>query len=280
MMKLFNFSPKDHLNEVIFENRNKNYGAYILRTEEGNILQKALFFGVAAFLTVAVIPLAINAYNQSKLVDDGITDYLPPHVLVDVEKQDIKKPDVVKIEPLPKNDVKIVQSQVPTPTKDPVVEKTIAKKSDMKDAVLGFAEKDGKETSKHVVIPTVDVPKGPTVDYVKPAEVIPVDDNVIVAKPDVEAKFPGGIDAFRNQVGKYFNQSDFDGTGELMRTTVTFVVEKDGTISNIKAAGNDSYFNKEAVKTVNMIKGKWIPAKVNGKNVRYAFKMPIAMQFD
>lgn len=279
MMKLFNFSPKDHLNEVIFENRNKNYGAYILRTEEGNILQKALFFGVAAFLTVAVIPLAINAYNQSSILEAPGSD-LPPIILEHIYQPDVEKPKPAELQSQTQPDVKTAQTELPTPTRFAIDEKTVTKKSEMDGAVAGFAEKDGKETSKHVVIPTVDVPKGPTVDYVKPAEVILEDDKKIFEKPDVEARFPGGIDAFRNQVGKYFNQSDFDGTGELMRTTVTFVVEKDGTISNIKAAGNDSYFNKEAVKTVNMIKGKWIPAKVNGKNVRYAFKMPIAMQFD
>ena len=64
-MKLFNFSPKDNLNEVIFENRNKEYGAYNLRREEGNILQKALLFGVSAFVTLAVLPLVINSFNQA-----------------------------------------------------------------------------------------------------------------------------------------------------------------------------------------------------------------------
>lgn len=277
-MKLFNFSPNDHLNEVIFENRNKEYGAYTLRTEEGNILQKALFFGVAAFLTVALIPLAINAFDQSATTEiPGFVS--PPIDLENIYQADKKKPDPVEAQPQTQPDVKTAQTQLPTPAKFTTDEKTVTKKSDLDGAVAGFAEKDGKETAINFVIPKVDVPKGPAVDYVKPAEK-PIDENAIVAKPDIEAKFPGGIDAFRNQVGKYFNQNDFEGTGGLMKTTVTFVIEKDGTISNIKAIGNDAYFNKEAIKTVNMIKGKWIPAKVNGKNVRYAFKMPVAMQFD
>ena len=278
-MKLFNFTPKDHLNEVIFENRNKNYGAYSLRTEEGNILQKALFFGVAAFLTVAAIPLVMNSFKDSASSNPPIIYNLPPSIDVEVPVE-IKKPEPVEAQPQTRPDVKTAQTQIPTSTKFATNEKTLTKKSDLDGAVAGFVEKNGKETTQHIVIPTVDVPIGPTANYVKPVEVIPVDDNVIVTKPDVDAKFPGGIDAFRNQVGRYFDQRSFDGTGDLMKTTVTFVVEKDGTISNIKATGNDAYFNKEAIKTVNMIKGKWIPAKVNGKNVRYAFKMPIAMQFD
>lgn len=278
-MKLFNFSPKDNLNEVIFEHRNKNYGAYILRTEEGNILQKALFFGVVAFVTVAAIPLIINSFTHTVSDTGGFTDRITPTDLIDVTKPDVTKPKPAQI-PQVRPDVKVVQSQIPTPTKFVEKEKTLAKKSDMDNAALGFEDKDGKDTNVNIVVPNVDIPKGPTIDYVKPVVTVPVDDNKIISTPDVEAKFPGGINAFRNQVGKYFDQRDFDGTGELMKTTITFVVEKDGSISSIKANGNDKYFNDEALRTIKKINAKWIPAQVKGKNVRYAFKMPISMQFD
>lgn len=279
MMKLFHFSPKDNLNEVIFEHRNKNYGAYNLRAEEGNILQKALFFGIAAFVSVAAIPLIINSFHHNDIPKDGGFVLPPPIVIVD--PVEIVKPEVVKAEPIQaRPDVKVVQSQIPTPTKFVEKEKTLAKKSDMDNAALGFDDTDGKDTKVNIVVPNVDVPKGPTIDFVKPVVTVPMDENRIVEIADVEAKFPGGINAFRNQVGKYFDQRDFDGTGELMKTTITFVVEKDGSISNIKANGKDKYFNDEALRTIQKINAKWIPAQVKGKNVRYAFKMPISMQFD
>lgn len=275
-MKLFNFH-QDNLNEVIFENRNKNYGAYQLRAEESNILQKALFFGVSAFITLAAIPLIVNMLSTKPIIDEGITDLAPINIM-DVYQKDPVKPEPVKIEQT-RPDVKVANTQLPTPTKFVKEEKTIATKSEMKDAAPGFDTKDGKDTKLNIVVPDIKVPVGPKVQDPKPF-VKPVDDNVIVNTPDVEAKFPGGINAFRNQVGKYFDQSNFDGTGELMKTNITFVVEKDGSISNIKADGKDKYFNAEALKTINKINVKWIPAQVKGKNVRYSFKMPISMQFD
>ena len=279
-MKLFNFSPKDNLNEVIFQNRNKEYGAYVLRKEEGNILKKALFFGIASVFTLAIIPLVITSYNRSSVIDNATPVELPPSILRDVDKPDIPKPDIVKTEPVVQNDLKVVQYQIPTPKKIVVKEKTFAKKSDMEHAALGFEDKAGKETKLTVFVPDVNVPTGPKVDYVKPEVVIPLDENKVFDRPDVEAKFPGGIDAFRNQVSKYFNQDSFDGSGDLLKTTITFIVEKDGSISNITANGSDASFNKEAIKTVGKIKSKFMPAQQKGKNVRYAFKMPIAMQFD
>ena len=46
---------------------------------------------------------------------------------------------------------------------------------------------------------------------------------------------------------------------------VTFVVERDGTISNIKVSGANTDFNKEAEKNNKRIKGKWNPAKFQRK---------------
>ena len=282
MMKLFNFSPKDDLNEVIFEHRNKSYGAYHLRSEEGNILQKALFFGVAAFVTVAAIPLIMNSLKDVSDKTPPIVYYLPPAVPIE-DPVEIKKPEIVKVQPVQTNDLRVVKTDLPIPTSYiKKKEKTVATVSERVNAAAGFDDnKDGKDTKLNVVVPNVNVPKGPNTTVKPQVQIqVPFDENKIVDKPDVEAKFPGGIDSFRNQVSKYFAQGDFDGNGELMKTTITFVVEKDGTISNIKADGKDTYFNKEALKTLNKIKTTWIPAQEKGRKVRSAFKMPIAMQFD
>jgi protein TonB len=53
-------------------------------------------------------------------------------------------------------------------------------------------------------------------------------------KVDVEANFEGGIDAFRNKVMNKFDGSGFENEGSI-KTTITFIVEMDGTISGIKA---------------------------------------------
>ncbi|RZJ50516.1 MAG: energy transducer TonB, partial [Chryseobacterium sp.] len=69
--------------------------------------------------------------------------------------------------------------------------------------------------------------------------------------------------------------------GDVMKTTITFIVEKDGTISGLKADGRDSDFNAEALRTIKAVKGKWIPGKnKNGDAVRSYFKFPITMKFD
>jgi protein TonB len=97
----------------------------------------------------------------------------------------------------------------------------------------------------------------------------------------VEANFNGGIEGFRNKVLNNFDTTVVTSeSGEIVKAVVTFVVERDGSISNIKASGVNADFNKEAEKVIKNIKGKWNPAKLGGQNVRSYFKFPISMQFE
>lgn len=65
----------------------------------------------------------------------------------------------------------------------------------------------------------------------------------------------------------------------MLYTTLTFIIEPDGTMSNILAEGENGSFNKEMERVVKEdIKDKWIPAEVKGKKVRSYYKMPIRMR--
>ena len=65
----------------------------------------------------------------------------------------------------------------------------------------------------------------------------------------------------------------------MLYTTLTFIIEPDGTMSNILAEGENESFNKEMERVVKEdIKDKWIPAEVKGKKVRSYYKMPIRMR--
>ena len=94
------------------------------------------------------------------------------------------------------------------------------------------------------------------------------------------AEFPGGINAFRNKVSGNFDGSAMNGDEGTVKTEITFVVERDGSITDVKANGKNSDFNSEAVRTIKSIKNKWTPAKINGQSVRYRFRLPLTMNFE
>ena len=65
----------------------------------------------------------------------------------------------------------------------------------------------------------------------------------------------------------------------MLYTTLTFIIEPDGTMSNILAEGENQSFNKEMERTLKTIKDKWIPAEIKGKKVRFYYNMSIRMKY-
>lgn len=99
--------------------------------------------------------------------------------------------------------------------------------------------------------------------------------------PDVEksAEFPKGLNAFRQMLITNIRGRKIIGT-ENMSCQVIFVIDKTGSITDIKATGNNQSFNEEIIKAVSKIKEKWIPAEINGQKVRYRIKIPLHLNFN
>lgn len=260
------------LNEILFENRNKEYGAYNLRYEADRILTKSMFLGIGLFAMIAITPLVISAFNTEQIV---VIPVKPPIDLT-IITEPADPPRDAQTTPPVKIKVNTIDSRLATPTRDARKETVMPKQSDYDNAVIGTETIMGEPPviSYPPPVLTTGPVKGP--DQAVPKSV----DNSPKTMVDIEAKFTGGIDAFRNKVVNRFDTSSMDGTGEVVRTTITFIVEKDGSISAVKANGQNAEFNRQAEKTVRAVKGMWIPAKLNGETVRSYFKFPITMQFE
>ena len=270
----FTYDPHQALNEVVFEKRNKEYGAYALRNEANVFLKKALFIGVGLFGLLAMTPLLINTLKPKA---EKTTIYVPIN-LKNVDRPDdrIEKPEPRVIPPKAPVQVKTQSLTPPTPTRDAVKEETINQKVD--DAVISTTTTPGVAVTNPNQHVTAGTENGKEIVKETPAKPNP---NDIIRDVDVEADFIGGVNAFRTKVLQNFDSSVIENeTGEVVKAVVTFVVERDGTISNIKVSGTNTDFNKEAEKTIKGIKGKWNPAKCQGENVRSYFRFPISMQFE
>lgn len=282
-MKHLEQNQELRLNEILFEHRNKAYGAYVLRTESDRILTKALFVGIGLLAAVSIIPAAISAFNKAEIVIDRGDKILPPIILDEIP--DTPPPAVAppqKITPPPPR-ARQYDSQVVTPIRNADESKIV--KEIPKDAIAGFKNDfDAKPATPDVHIP-LNSEAGPgTVAPPKftPPVVDPGPDNSIKGTDElsVSANFQGGIDAFRNKVMNKFDVSAFEEQGSVS-TVITFIVERNGTISDIKANGKDASFNAEAIRTIKAVKGNWIPGKnKKGQPVRSYFKFPISMKFE
>ena len=115
--------------------------------------------------------------------------------------------------------------------------------------------------------------------------------------------FPdGGINGFRQLVASKFNIDKVNPYQHLpieyvkkiqqmilqnkstpdiqLMTTVKFIVEPDGSLSNISAKGENQSFNEEIERAVKSIQTKWIPAEVKGGKVRSKYYVPVKITIE
>lgn len=108
---------------------------------------------------------------------------------------------------------------------------------------------------------------------------MPLPDHEIFEIPEIDAQYPGGIVAMKEFI--YSNLSYPDPYVDVQGTVyVSFVIEKDGSISRAKVArGIGEKYDQEALRVVNSMPN-WIPANSNGKVVVSKVRMPIRFTFN
>ncbi|AZI70368.1 hypothetical protein [Cloacibacterium normanense] len=94
-------------------------------------------------------------------------------------------------------------------------------------------------------------------------------------------EFPNGIDALREKVASLFYSKGIEYCKNELNTTVSFVVDENGSITDIKAEGENISFNKQAEIAMYLISEKFTkPALQKGNAVKYAFRMPLSIKFE
>ncbi|KQT24811.1 hypothetical protein ASG22_09815 [Chryseobacterium sp. Leaf405] len=92
--------------------------------------------------------------------------------------------------------------------------------------------------------------------------------------------YPGGINELREEVANLFYRGGVNSDIKTVKTNVAFVVEKDGTITNVKARGDNFTFNRQAEIAVYSISQKFSPTIINGDAVRYQYHLPLTMNVE
>ncbi|MCJ8153578.1 energy transducer TonB [Chryseobacterium sp. SSA4.19] len=272
------YDPNLTLDEIVFENRNKEYGAYDLRHQYPRLLTKSFIVGTALFLVAALSPfiyLTIKRLSEPppQEIKADLINILEDEPIIEQPKEEEPPPP-----PPPKEEEKIevIQNVVPEPVKAPKIETPPPPISKQLETTTGLENQAGVKAPAYTPPPPPPSSgKGNAVEL-KPQ----VSDTQVYTEVEQTAEFPGGINAFRNKVSGNFDGSAMNGDEGTVKTEITFVVERDGSITDVKASGKNSDFNAEAIRTIKSIKNKWTPAKINGQSVRYRFRLPLTMNFE
>jgi len=265
------------LDEIVFENRNKEYGAYDLRHQYPRLLTKSFIIGTGLFLVTALSPfiyMTIKNMNAEapKEVNSELMEIIEEDRIIEQPKEEEPPPPPPPVE---EEKIEIIQNVVPEPVKAPKIETPPPPISEQLKTTTGAVAQEGVKAPAYTPPP----PPPSTGTKASTAEVKPqVSDTQVYSEVEQTAEFPGGINAFRKKVQDNFDSSAIEGADGVVKGEITFVVERDGSITDIKVNGKNSDFNSEAVRTVKSIKNKWAPAKINGQTVRYRYRLPLAMQ--
>lgn len=265
------------LDEIVFENRNKAYGAYDLRHQYPRLLTKSFIIGTGLFLVTALSPfiyMTIKSMNEREAVEvkSDLVEIIEEDPIIEQPKEEEPPPPPPPVE---EEKIEIIQNVVPEPVKAPKIETPPPPISEQLKTTTGAVSQEGVKAPAYTPPP----PPPSTGTKASTAEVKPqVSETTVYSEVEQTAEFPGGINAFRKKVSENFDSSAIEGADGVVKGEVTFVVERDGSITDVKVTGKNSDFNSEAVRTVKSIKNKWAPAKINGQSVRYRYRLPLAMQ--
>lgn len=97
---------------------------------------------------------------------------------------------------------------------------------------------------------------------------------------DKNADYPGGINALRQEVANLFYSDGVYSEIKDVKTQIAFIVEKDGSISNVKAEGENFTLNRQAEIALYSVVERFSPSYINGIAVRSRFKLPLSLKFD
>ncbi|HYM94139.1 MAG TPA: energy transducer TonB [Chitinophagaceae bacterium] len=254
--------------DLLFENRNKDYGAYELRKTYNRRILRALIItasiALLAFLGSVVASNINKGNNKPKISEVTLQD-----IKQDEEKKVIPPPPPPKPEP-PKVEMK--QFTPPKIVKDEEVQKPPPEQQELKEAKIDVVNQEGIK-DLNIATPT-QIDEGKQVIEAKKDD----DENKIFEKVEVEATFPGGDQAWKRYLERNLNGSvgaDNGAPAGTYTVYVQFVVDKEGNISDVKALTSHGYgMEDEAVRVIK--KGpKWTPAIQNGRQVKAYRKQPI-----
>jgi protein TonB len=239
-------------NEIVFADRNKEYGAYTLRRD----YDKRMVIILVSFIATLALSFGIFAYLKS--IPEEVIEIKP----VDVSTIPPAKPEEELPPPPPEPPVPVLEKLtqfLPPVIVNEEVDEVPPIQENLEDKKISTINQEGSDDSFNASVgPAETVVEAPKVEQIYEAV-------------EEDAEFPGGKPS--DFVSSHFNpDAAADVEGKII---VRFVVELDGSISNVDVArGLSPEANREAIRVIRSMP-RWKPGKNNGKAVRSRFSLPI-----
>ncbi|MFL5728092.1 MAG: energy transducer TonB [Cytophagaceae bacterium] len=253
---------KESINEIIFEKRNKEYGAYALRRAYGNYVTGALLIAATVFSLILIAPVAWNYFFGKEKGKEELVDVTMTMTEVDLPApppdEIVQPPQVV-----PPKEVEMIKNTEPDVQEDSKVKKDeLANNQDLENSNPGDKTQEGVK------------------------QPLPVDPGPVKTEPPVVKietwaeqmpEFPGGLSEYFKFVRKHIEYPQRELDEEREGTVkISFVVNVDGTITELKVAKSSGSqgFDEEALRVFRKMPA-WKPAKKKNQVVPLRMTWPV-----
>ena len=265
------------LDDIVFADRNKAYGAYALRKNYSKTIYRSLIIGSVLFLLAMATPTIISVLKpeeqEQAMVEVDLMKLPPPPI----DPNEPPPPPPPPVE-LPKvNTVKFLppevkpDEEVPEETPPPTVE-------ELKEAVAAEKTQEGDPNAEEVIVAPEET-AGPTKVEVA-VEAAPKEEQIFTVV-EQNPEFPGGMSALGQFLSKNIRYPPAASRANVSgRVFVSFVVNTDGSIQDVNVLKGLGFGTDEEAMRVVKAMPKWRPGKQSGRPVRVKYNLPINFQLE
>jgi len=270
--------------DLVFEGKNKDFGAYVIRTESPKRHNKAVLWTIIGAIIFGLLAFGFVKANQyleeRRLAEQGEQE----EVLIDMsqdaeepepeqERLEQPKPEVLPEEVL--KSVKVTELQI---VEDDKVKKEdkIKTQDELKETETAFGQKDNEKGTEDrnvtrtlkeevVVEKKVEAPKEVKEEVFRSVEQMP--------------QFPGGEAALMKYLQSHIQYPPMAAENNVQgRVVVQFVVDKTGKVGEVKVVRSvDKDLDKEAVRVCKSLP-KFTPGRQNGQAVSVWYTLPVTFK--
>ena len=249
-------------NELVFENKNKEYGAYQIRRGYNRTVTMALLFGIGIFVFFALLPKIIQLLTPSS--DDALKN--TTEVAIDLtEPPPIDPTEPPPPPPPPPPVMETVKFVPPVVTDEEVPDEEIPPPQEKLSETQVSTET--QEGTGDIIIPDS-----------KGNEAVGPEKEEIFTIVEQMPSFPGGEEELFKYLGKNINYPAMEKDNGISGTAyVNFVVDKDGKVKDakiVRGVKGGPGCDKEALRVVQAMPD-WKAGKQNGRSVSVSYNLPI-----
>jgi protein TonB len=256
--------------DILFTDRNKEYGAYQLRRQYNYRLKKAILI-TAALVSLFSLSFYVNANffqpSRSPVAGEPMIDVILKPMSNEPEP---KEPEKLKASLKP---VKQVANPLYVIVPDELATNPLSDQKDLEEGQISLITTDGEPDSGYASLPRV-VSGNVDGKIIEPPVPVEPPNTEPINKPDFMPEFPGGQEGLIKYMLGHLREPGDLGAGEKLVVMTRFVVGADGSITALEVIGNTSRYDQHVLSVMRKMP-KWKPGLQKGVPVAVYFTLPV-----